>query len=103
MIKKDLAAFEKYCNGIRPTEYIFNSENQSNSGSSLRIQTEFRFNSMIVRPNRILFRGESGYLCFNNVDHVEVLTSSKPIGTFFQIICIEKGENKRHTYLMLAE
>ena len=103
MIRKSLDEFQQYCDELKPKEYIFNLDNQTGC-DSLSVQAVLRFNNVVARSftRRIMFSGEHGFMCFNNVEHIEIAEDNEG-GVFFNIICHRLGSRYAQTFVMLAD
>ena len=104
MIRKSLEEFQKYCDTLRPKEYILNMENQRKS-DMLSVQAVLRFDTVVARPftRRVMFSGGSGFICFNDVECIEITEDYDTGAFFFSIICHNRNKRYPQEFIMLAD
>lgn len=97
-----LDEFEAYCLEYSPNVFTVCSSNQAQD--SYPLQMEFRFNEILINKfsKRIGFKSNNGYICLNEVDHVDVYDDPDVIGLCFGVVC-KPRYGKTQTYVIVAD
>ncbi len=84
--------FDKFCKNIKPSRYIYNTENQrtDNSFNTKKEVSEYKIVLTSLCPNIIFFRNEFSYMCLERVKYVLIDTETCTIGTVLTVVCGDK-------------
>ena len=85
--------FGDWLSRVKPSEYIFASENHPESRIP-EIGFTLRFGSAEVsdRTCRVLFRNGENSICIGRIKEVRIYDDRENVGTVFEIVCSGRSE-----------
>ena len=95
-----VSEFSKYCSDVSPACYIYATDNQDDKYSHTMRMT-LRFPKVIInlKPDRICFVNELDKLSFESVKEIHMFDDKPSIGTVFNIVCMECGNDVAYTFI----
>lgn len=100
-----MCEFKNYCKEIVPASFVFDTENQIN-GLNEDIKMKGMYSDVIImlNPNRICFKNESGVMCFNRVKMIRHHNSNEMVGEVFSIVCGNSNDtNQDKSYIIIVD
>ena len=92
-----ISDFAKRLKTLGLREYIYDSDNNPGQESrSLRLCLRFSSASFSPSSGRIVFRDGRQSLTLNCVKEVRLYENFNTVGTVFDVVCREPGEQERH-------
>lgn len=97
-----LAEFGRYCKKVKPSYFVYLTDNQVNSGTSfMRIVWRCKQMVLSLQPNRLCFIGNGNCISFEGVKYIRVFEREHHKGEVFNIFC--PGKQKDFVYTMMIE
>ncbi len=97
-----LAEFGRYCKEIKPSHFIYLTDDQDRSSDAF-MRVVWRCRQMVIslKPDRLCFLNNGNCLSFEAVKFIQVFRSEPCSLTIFKIHC--PGKQKDLVYTMMME
>lgn len=105
MKKMSLLEFERFCNELQPSEFLYSSENQNNytANSGFKMIAKYKIMFISLNPNSISFKSDDALLCLGRAKYVTVCDKYCALGTVFTVVCGDKRDNQNDiSYTLIA-